>query len=68
MYFGVSVTGKKLMAKCRSLVQENQDLGKQMSQGRIAQLESELAVQKQYADELKANQTGYMGLLIEGSD
>lgn len=27
-----SVTGKKLMAKCRTLIQENQELGKQLSQ------------------------------------
>lgn len=40
-----SVTGKKLMAKCRTLIQENQELGKQLSQGRIAQLEAELALQ-----------------------
>lgn len=51
-----SVTGKKLMAKCRMLIQENQDLGKQLSQGRIAQLEAELALQKKYSDELKESQ------------
>jgi hypothetical protein len=52
-----SVTGKKMMAKCRSLIQENQELGMQMSQGHIGQLESELALQKKYNDELKATQT-----------
>ncbi|XP_062510498.1 pre-mRNA-splicing regulator WTAP-like isoform X2 [Corticium candelabrum] len=52
-----SVTGKKLMAKCRSLIQENQELGMQMSQGRIGQLESELSLQKKYTDELKTTQT-----------
>ena len=46
------------MARCRSLIQENQELGMQMSQGRIGQLESELALQKKYDDELKATQTG----------
>lgn len=30
--FSPSVTGKKLMAKCRSLLQENAELGKQISQ------------------------------------
>merc|ERR1712048_32922 len=51
-----SVTGKKLMSKCRLLIQENQDLGKQLSQGRIAQLEAELALQKKYSEELKESQ------------
>ncbi|KAB0383043.1 hypothetical protein FD755_004960 [Muntiacus reevesi] len=36
-----SQTGKKLMAKCRMLIQENQELGRQLSQGRIAQLEAD---------------------------
>eukprot|EP00794_Sanderia_malayensis_P000037 gene37-628_t len=51
-----SVTGKKLMAKCRMLIAENQELGKQLSQGRIAQLEAELALQKKYNEELKSSQ------------
>ena len=46
------------MAKCRMLHQENQELGKQLSQGRIAQLEAELALQKKYSDELKGSQDG----------
>lgn len=53
-----SVTGKKLMAKCRSLLQENQELGKQMSQGRVAQLEAEVALQKKFNQEVKAGQDG----------
>ena len=53
-----SVTGKKLMAKCRMLIQENQELGRQLSQGRVAQLEAELALQKKYSEELKASQDG----------
>ena len=53
-----SVTGKKLMAKCRMLIQENQELGTKLSQGRVAQLEAELALQKKYSDELKGSQDG----------
>ena len=41
------------MAKCRMLIQENQELGRQLSQGRVAQLEAELALQEKYSDELK---------------
>lgn len=46
------------MSKCRALIQENQELGKQLSQGRIAQLEAEIALQKKYSMELKGLQDG----------
>ena len=46
------------MATCRMLIQENQELGRQLSQGRVAQLEAELALQKKYSDELKGSQDG----------
>ena len=46
------------MAKCRMLIQENQELGRQLSQGKVAQLEAELALQKKYSDELKGSQDG----------
>ena len=36
-----SVTGKRLMSKCRQLLQENEDLGKMISSGRLAKLEGE---------------------------
>ena len=54
------------MAKCRMLIAENQELGKQLSQGRIAQLEAELALQKKYNEELKSSQDGmcFMQMLI----
>jgi chromosome segregation ATPase len=51
-----SVTGKKMMAKCRSLIQENAELGKQISQGRVAQLEAEIALHKKCNQEIKAAQ------------
>ena len=56
VFYGV--TGKKMMAKCRMLIQENQELGRQLSQGRVAQLEVELALQKKYSDELKEGLNG----------
>ena len=46
------------MAKCRSLIQENQELGKQISQGRVAQLEAEIALQRKFNQEIKAAQDG----------
>lgn len=51
------------MAKCRMLIQENQELGRQLSQGRIAQLEAELALQKKYSEELKSSQDGERNLI-----
>ncbi len=53
-----SVTGKKLMAKCRGLLQENQELGKQISQGRVAQLEAEITLHKKHNQEIKQAQEG----------
>merc|ERR1719244_1567696 len=51
-----SATGKRLMAKCRQLYQENEDLGKMISSGRLAKLEGELALQKNLTEEMKKNQ------------
>uniref|UniRef100_A0A673SWW9 Pre-mRNA-splicing regulator WTAP n=1 Tax=Suricata suricatta TaxID=37032 RepID=A0A673SWW9_SURSU len=63
--FFKSQTGKKLMAKCRMLIQENQELGRQLSQGRIAQLEAELALQKKYSEELKSSQDELNDFIIQ---
>ena len=46
------------MAKCRSLLQENHELGKQISQGRAAQLEAEISVLKKNCQELKTSNEG----------
>merc|ERR1711915_872151 len=51
-----SATGKRLMAKCRQLYQENEDLGKMISSGRLAKLEGELALQKNLSEEMKQSQ------------
>lgn len=53
------------MAKCRMLIQENQELGRQLSQGRIAQLEAELALQKKYSEELKSSQDELNDFIIQ---
>nr|XP_018914611.1 PREDICTED: pre-mRNA-splicing regulator female-lethal(2)D-like isoform X1 [Bemisia tabaci]XP_018914612.1 PREDICTED: pre-mRNA-splicing regulator female-lethal(2)D-like isoform X1 [Bemisia tabaci] len=52
-----SNTGKRLMAKCRLLYQENEELGKMISSGRLAKLEGELALQKSFSDEVKKSQS-----------
>lgn len=46
------------MSKCRGLLQENQDLGKQISQGRVAQLEAEISLHKKHCNELKETYEG----------
>merc|ERR1711953_1227937 len=51
-----SVTGKRLMAKCRQLLQENEEIGKMISSGRLAKLEGELAMQKNMCEEMKKGQ------------
>ncbi|XP_064605008.1 pre-mRNA-splicing regulator WTAP-like isoform X2 [Liolophura sinensis] len=51
-----SQTGKRLMAKCRMLHQENEELGKVLSSGRIAKLEGEIALEKTLVQEMKKSQ------------
>ena len=53
-----SNTGKRLMAKCKLLYQENEELGKVISSGRIAKLEGDLALQKSFSEEMKKSQEG----------
>ena len=58
-----SQTGKRLMAKCRMLLQENEDLGRSMSSGRIAKLEGDIALQKRLIDEMKNSEKGQLFVL-----
>lgn len=51
-----SQMGKRLMAKCRMLFQENEELGKMLSSGRTSKLEAEIALQKTLVTEMKTNQ------------
>ena len=46
------------MARCRQLHQENDELGAMISKGRLAKLESELALQKSFSEEVKKSQSG----------
>lgn len=52
-----SNTGKRLMAKCRLLYQENEELGKMTSNGRLAKLEGDLALHKNFCEELRRSQS-----------
>lgn len=46
------------MARCRTLFKENEELGKQISQGRTAKLEGEIALEKKLVEEMKVAQNG----------
>lgn len=60
-----SNTGKRLMAKCRLLYQENEELGKMISSGRMAKLEGDLALQKSFSEEMKKSQSELDEFLLE---
>ena len=48
--------GKRLMARCRKLHNENEELGKVISCGNVAQLEHQLAYYKELANETCENE------------
>ncbi|KAL1923906.1 uncharacterized protein VTP21DRAFT_6941 [Calcarisporiella thermophila] len=48
-----SMTGKRLVAKCRALQLENEELGRQLQQGRVEQYETEILVQRKLITELR---------------
>lgn len=56
--YSFSQMGKRLMAKCRMLLQENEELGKVISSGRTSKLEAEIVLQKTMVTEMKTNQDG----------
>lgn len=60
-----STTGKRLMAKCRLLHNENEELGKETSTGWVAQLNGNLALQKKFSEEMKKSQTELDEFLLE---
>ena len=51
------------MAKCRLLYQENEELGKVISNGRLAKIETELAIQKNMNEELKRSHSEFEGII-----
>lgn len=53
------------MAKCRLLYQENEELGKMISSGRMAKLEGDLALQKNFSEEMKKSQAELDEFLLE---
>ncbi|XP_028969201.1 JNK-interacting protein 3 [Galendromus occidentalis] len=60
-----SNAGKRLMAQCRQLYQENEELGKRVASGKVAKLEGDLALYRSFAQEMKQNQKEQDELLLE---
>ncbi|CAG7732872.1 unnamed protein product [Allacma fusca] len=60
-----SNTGKRLMAKCRMLYQENEELGKMITSGRLAKLETDLALQKSLTEEMRKAQAEMDDVVLE---
>jgi uncharacterized coiled-coil protein SlyX len=56
-----SITGKKLLAKCRLLQAENEEFDTLLSDERIHRLENELSLQRELTEELKKG-------LVESND
>ncbi|CAG8580210.1 5794_t:CDS:2 [Acaulospora morrowiae] len=48
-----SITGKKLVTKLKALQDENEELGRQLRQGRVEQYEVEIAMQRKLINELR---------------
>lgn len=51
------------MARCRTLIQENEELGKMVEQGRFGQLQNQLHVQTGQVTEMKVAQSGWGKIL-----
>ena len=47
------IAGKKLMQKCKELQAENEQLGKELAEGKTQKLHATIALQKDYAKELR---------------
>ncbi|KAJ3021190.1 hypothetical protein HKX48_009024 [Thoreauomyces humboldtii] len=48
-----SITGKKIVAKLKAMQTENEELGKQLCQGRVEQLQTALALEKTLVEQLR---------------
>ncbi|KAA0191684.1 hypothetical protein HAZT_HAZT007177 [Hyalella azteca] len=60
-----SNTGKQLMAKCRLLIKENEELGRAISSGKVAKLEGDITMQRECTEELKKSQSELDEFLME---
>lgn len=52
------------MAKCRMLLQENEELGRMVSSGRLAKMEGDIALHKKLILEMKNSEKGQYVFLV----
>jgi hypothetical protein len=50
--------GKKLMSKCKQLMEENRELGMERYEGRVHQFECEIALYKKHTSNIKRDYQG----------
>lgn len=60
-----SKTGKMLMARCKKLLEENQQLGKLVSTDNVAKLEGEIALQNTLLSNIKDTEKDYEDILLD---
>ncbi len=48
-----TLAGRQLISKCRRLQEENEEFGRQLSDGRLQRLEADLTLQKMLTEELQ---------------
>lgn len=52
-YRSGSIAGKKLVQKCKELQEENEQLGREVTEGRMQALRAEAAMHREHASELR---------------
>jgi hypothetical protein len=57
--------GRKLIARCRTLQRENEELGAQLSEGRYREMEKKIAMQASLIAELQRTRTESLDLVLE---
>eukprot|EP00123_Amoebidium_parasiticum_P007823 comp18386_c0_seq1/m.19564 comp18386_c0_seq1/g.19564 ORF comp18386_c0_seq1/g.19564 comp18386_c0_seq1/m.19564 type:complete len:395 (-) comp18386_c0_seq1:87-1271(-) len=62
-----SAAGKQMMAKCATLLEENQQLGQSLSEARLSELEAAAKVQQKYITELLNTQND-LQVLVQSLD
>ena len=58
LFFVFSKIGKMLMARCKKLLDENEQLGKMISSDNVAKLEGEISLQNKLLTNMKDSQKG----------
>ncbi|KAI0978894.1 hypothetical protein GJ496_004910 [Pomphorhynchus laevis] len=63
-----SQIGKRLVARCKKLLQENEEFGKLVTSGNVAKLNAEINMQRQYIQELHNQEQDYDMVLVDMDD